>query len=111
MTVIGHPDDDRYPIDPYEVAAAAAENHTAIELNNGSLNPLSTRINGPKNIRKVLETCRKYRTMVLMGTDSHICYEIEHFENAMALLKQMDFPAEQVINFDVERLGYVLRER
>ena len=46
-----------------------------------------------------------------MGTDSHICYEIGHFENAMALLKQMDFLAEQVINFDVERLGYVLRER
>ncbi len=59
VTVIGHPDDDRYPIDPDEVAAAAAEN--------GSLNPLSTRINGPKNIRKVLEACRKYHTMVLMG--------------------------------------------
>ena len=72
MTVIGHPDDDRYPIDPDEVAAAAAENHTAIELNNGSLNPLSTRINGPKNIRKVLEACRKYRTMVLMGTDMSV---------------------------------------
>ena len=42
VTVIGHPDDDRYPIDPDEVAAAAAENHTAIELNNGSLNPGST---------------------------------------------------------------------
>ena len=49
--------------------------------------------------------------MVLMGTDSHICYEIGHFEDAMALLKEMDFPAEQVINFDVERLGYVLRRR
>lgn len=111
VTVIGHPDDDRYPIDPDEVAAAAAENHTAIELNNGSLNPLSTRINGPKNIRKVLEACRKYHTMVLMGTDSHICYEIGHFEDSMALLRELDFPAEQVINFDVDRLGYVLRKR
>ena len=101
VTVIGHPD---------EVAAAAAENHTAIELNNGSLNPLSTRINGPKNIRKVLEACKKYHTMVLMGTDSHICYEIGHFEDSMVLLKELDFPAEQVINFDVDRLGYVLRK-
>ena len=63
VTVIGHPDDDRYP------------------------------------------------TMVLMGTDSHICYEIGHFEDSMALLRELDFPEEQVINFDVDRLGYVLRKR
>ena len=71
--VIGHPDDDRYPIDPDEVAAAAAENHTAIELNNGSLNPLSTRINGPKKYQEGPGGMQKYHTMVLMGTDSHIC--------------------------------------
>ena len=28
----------------------------------------------------------------------------------MALVKELDFPAEQVINFDVDRLGYVLRK-
>ena len=36
--------------------------------------------------------------------------EIGHFEDSMALLKELDFPAEQVINFDVDRLGYVLRK-
>ena len=54
--------------------------------------------------------CNKSHTLVLMGTDSHICYEIGHFEDSMALLKELDFPAEQVINFDVDRLGYVLRK-
>ena len=34
-----------------------------------------------------------------------------NFEDSMALMRELDFPAEQVINFDVDRLGYVLRKR
>lgn len=109
VTVIGHPDDDRYPVDHDELAAAASEYHTALELNNGSLNPLSTRKGGRRNIIKMLEACKKYRTKVLMGTDSHICYEIGRFEDSMEVLREVDFPEELVINFDLERLSYVLR--
>lgn len=111
VTVIGHPDDDRYPIDHDQLAAAAAEHHTALELNNGSLNPLSTRKGARKNIVALLEACRKYKTMILMGTDSHICYEIGHFEDSMEMLREVDFPEELVINFDLNRLPYVLRTR
>lgn len=111
VTVIGHPDDDRYPVDHDELAAAASEYHTALELNNGSLNPLSTRKGGRKNIIKMLEACKKYRTKVLMGTDSHICYEIGRFEDSMEVLREVDFPKELVINFDLERLSYVLKRQ
>lgn len=110
VTVIGHPDDSRFPIDIDELAAAAAEYHTALELNNSSLNPLSSRVDAPENCRKMLEACKKYKTMVIMGTDSHICYDIGRFDRAMALLEETGFPEEQVINFDLDRLGYVLRK-
>ncbi len=110
VTVIGHPDDSRYPIDADELAAAAAEYHTALEMNNGSLNPLSARQNGPENIRVVLEKCKKYGTMILMGTDSHICFEVGRFEAALKILEELDFPGEQVINFDLEKLPLVLLE-
>ncbi len=64
VTVIGHPDDDRYPL--IRMRLRAAENHTAIELNNGSLNRFHE--NQWRRIsEEVLEACRKYRTMVLMG--------------------------------------------
>ena len=49
--------------------------------------------------------------MILMGTDSHICYEIGHFEDSMEMLREVDFPEELVINFDLNRLPYVLRTR
>lgn len=110
VTIIGHPDDGRCPVEYEELAAAAAEYHTALELNNSSLNPISSRKNGRDNIFKMLEACKKYKTMVMMGTDSHICYEVGHFEPSMEVLKEADFPPEQVINFDLARLPYVLRE-
>lgn len=72
VNIIGHPDDSRYPIDADELAAAAAQYHTAIELNNGSLNPLSVRQNGRQNMLKVLEACKKYKTMVVMGVLSEL---------------------------------------
>ncbi len=108
VTMIGHPDDDRYPVDMEELAAAAAENKVALELNNGSLNPLSVRKGARKNIVRMLEACRKYKTMVIMGSDSHICYEIGRFDASMELLREVGFPAEQIINADLARLEYVL---
>ncbi|MEY8337736.1 phosphatase [Lachnospiraceae bacterium 62-35] len=108
VTIIGHPDDDRYPVNHDELAAAAAENHTALEMNNSSLNPLSARTGGRKNILRLLEACRKYKTMVIMGTDSHICYDIGKFEDSIEMLKEVEFPKEQIINFDLDRLSYVM---
>lgn len=108
ITIIGHPDDARFPIEIDELAAAAVEHHTALELNNGSLNPLSARVGGPENCRKLLEACKKYKTMVIMGSDSHFFTEVGHFDEALALLEEMDFSQEQIINFDLERLPYVL---
>lgn len=109
VSVIGHPDDGRYPFDIDAVAAAAAEYHTALELNNSSLKPGATRVGGRENSRKMLEACKKYGTMVLMGSDSHICYDIGKFDEALKLLEEVNFPEEQVLNFDRKGLEFVLR--
>lgn len=109
VTIIGHPDDERYPLNHDELAAAAAEHQTALELNNGSLNPLSVRKGARKNIIRMLEACKKYKTMVIMGTDSHICYEVGKFGDALQVLKETDFPEELVVNFSLDRLSYVLK--
>lgn len=108
VNIIGHPNDGHFPIDPDEVAAAAAENHKIIELNNSSLQPTTSKLNGASNMRYILEACRKYKTMIIMGTDSHICYEIGDFEESLAMLQEMDFPEEQVLNFDLNKLTLAL---
>lgn len=104
VTVLGHPDDDRYPLDRDAVVKAAKEFGVAIEINNSSLNPAAARQNGRKNIEELLRLCRHYEVPVLLGTDSHICYTVGVFDETLEILKEMDFPEELVLNFDVENI-------
>lgn len=110
VKIIGHPDDARYPLDYEELAAAATAEKVALELNNSSLNPLSARADGEENIRLLLEKCMDNKTMVIMGTDSHYCDQVGVFTDACKILKEMDFPREQIINLDTKRLGFVLNK-
>lgn len=104
VTVLGHPDDDRYPLDRDAVVKAAKEFGVAIEINNSSLNPAAARQNGRKNIEELLRLCRNYEVPVLLGTDSHICYSVGVFNETLEILKEMDFPEELVLNFDVKNI-------
>lgn len=110
VKIIGHPDDDRYPLDYEELTQAAVAEKVALELNNSSLNPLSTRVNGEKNIRELLSKCMDNHTMIIMGTDSHFCNDVGRFKESYKILKELDFPQKQIINEDIKRLPYVLNK-
>lgn len=98
VKILGHPDDSRYPLDYEELVKAAKTEQVALELNNSSLNPQNSRQNGRENIRTLLRTCKKYDVPIIMGTDSHICYTVGHFEAALDMLQEVDFPEELVLN-------------
>lgn len=93
-----------------EIAAAAAECHTALEVNNSSMHPLNFRENARENILEMLDLAKKYKTNIILGTDSHICYEIGRFDRALEVLEESGFPEELVVNFDMERLPLVLNK-
>lgn len=108
VKIIGHPDDSRYPLDYDRLVRAAREYKVALELNNSSLRPRSTRLNGRLNARRLLEKCMQYEAMIIMGSDSHICYDVGRFTEACALLDEVGFPEELVINTSVENLSFVI---
>lgn len=111
VKIIGHPDDDRFPVDRKTLAAAAADNGIALELNNGTLHPKARRQGGKENILELLDVCKQYKTMLIVGSDSHICYEIGHLERAEAMLEQTDFPEEQLVNRSRKALNAVLNPK
>lgn len=108
VKIIGHPDDNHFPVDYEELTQAAKAEKVALELNNGSLNPLSARKGGEKNIRTLLEKCMDNGTMIIMGTDSHYHDEVGRFKDSYRILKELRFPEELIVNVDLERLPYVL---
>ena len=103
VKIIGHPDDSYFPLDYKIIAMAARSAGVALELNNSSLSPNSSRTGGPENARKLLEQCELAGTSVMVGSDSHIWYDIGEFGYALSLLKQVNFPSSLVINSDLVR--------
>lgn len=108
VKIIGHPDDSRYPLDYDRLTDAAAEYEVALELNNSSFDPRSTRKGADKNAYTLLEYCKKKNVNVIMGSDAHICYDIGNFTQAQKVLSDVDFPENQVLNYRLEGLKCVL---
>ena len=104
VKILGHPDDGRFPLDYEELVREAKQAHVALEVNNSSLNPRSTRQGSRENIMELLKTCMKYEQPVIMGTDSHMCFAIGKFAETEQLMRELDFPAKLVLNYDPENI-------
>ncbi len=104
VQIIGHPDDGRFPVDYETLAAATAEHHKLLEVNNSSLNPNSFRPNARDNYQILLEYCRKYKTHILLSSDAHICFDVGNHDFAHKLLEELDFPEELIVNTSLEKL-------
>ena len=111
VKILGHPDDGRYPVDYERLVPAAKERGAALELNNSSLLPGSTRLDGRKNAAALLKTCKKYGAPVVLGSDAHIWYDVGRFEEAFALLDEVGFPQELILNLSPDGIRAVLNRR
>ena len=99
VKIIGHPDDARYELDYEAIVKKAKEKNKLLEVNNSSLSPNTSREGARENILKYLELCKEYGVRIIMGTDSHICYDIGVFQYAEAIIEEANFPKELVINY------------
>ena len=83
VKIIGHPDDDRYPLEYERLIPAALEQKVALEVNNSSFNPRSGRQNAAKNVLKWLSIAKEYRLPIILGSDAHIYYDVGDFTEAV----------------------------
>ena len=98
VTVIGHPDDGKMPVDYEELARGAAEAHVLLELNNSSLRPGSFRLNSRENVKTMLKYCEKYGARVVMDSDAHVMTDVGNHEYCLALMEETGLPGELVVN-------------
>lgn len=111
VSIIGHPDDDRIPVDYEALVKAAKENSVLLELNNSSLNPNGFRQNARENDIKLLTLCKEHGVYISLGSDAHYKDDIANFGYAMELLKEVDFPEELIANTDVDKFLSLLRRK
>lgn len=98
VRIIGHADDVKYPVDFEALALAAKHYQVVFEINNSSLRPDGYRGNTHENARSILAVCKKHKLPVVLSSDSHGDEHVGDFTYADALLKEMDFPFELVLN-------------
>lgn len=111
IKIIGHPDDSRFPLDYDRLAEAAAACGVALEINSSSLRPGSTRRSGPANCRLLIAKAAQYGASVVMGSDAHIWYDVGHLTEAETLLKEMRFPSDSILNYELKSLDFITRKR
>lgn len=109
--VIGHPDDNRFPVDFSELARAASDTGTLLEVNNNSLRPGSFRENARGNCIEMLAQCEKYGAMVTVSSDAHIDGDVGNFVYALEVLAETGFPEKLVANTSLDKLMNVLQQK
>ncbi|WP_140919069.1 phosphatase [Limnobaculum xujianqingii] len=107
VNIIGHPNDGVYPIDFAEVVPLAKQHRVALELNNATLRPNAGRERPRELAIEMLELCKQHQTSVIVGSDSHIYYDVGEFSEAEKLLREVHFPEALVINHQIERLSRI----
>ena len=98
VSIIGHPDDQRYPINHKALVEAAKEYHVLLEINNSSLSPNSFRANARENDLILLDYCKQYHVPVIAGSDAHIASDVGNFTYVTKLFEESNFPEELVAN-------------
>lgn len=103
IQIIGHPDDSRYPLDYETLVSAAKEHHVLLEVNSSSLKPTATRVNARENYLIMLDLCKKYQVPVIIDSDAHFSTDVANHTHAHALLEELQFPEELIVNSSIEK--------
>lgn len=111
VDILGHPDDSATPLDYERIVAKAAEMGTIIEVNENSYRDPGLRKNCRENALHYLALCREMRVPVAIGSDAHFMDKVGAHEYNEALLEEIDFPMDLVVNTDADRLIRYLKER
>ena len=99
--IIGHPGRSGIPFDLDEVLGRAKELHKCIEVNEHTFD---TDPEGKYHARcsKIAERCAELGVGIVVSTDAHICPDVGHFELSCAMLEEIHFPQELIVNRSLE---------
>ncbi len=107
VTILGHPDDSRFPLDYDLLVKEAVKAKVVLEVNNSSLHPLAARQGARENITLLLEKCKEYGCPIILGSDAHTCYAVGDFTEAEVLLRELEFPEELIVNTSPDKLSMI----
>lgn len=108
VDVIGHCDDSRYMFDVERVIRAFADYGKIVELNEqfGVARPGTDDM-----LKEILNCCKKYSVPLVVSSDGHFADKIGVFTKSKALLGEVDYPEELILNANEKRFAEVLEKK
>lgn len=104
---IGHSEQAHYQYDYDLVTKAFARNNKVVELNGNSFN---VRRDGIPNMRALVRACLQNGCHIALDSDAHSTRQLaEGLQSLYALVEEVDYPAELIVNASRENLVNELR--
>lgn len=107
VNVIGHSGTPEYAYDYERVIPEFAANGKLVEINNSSFRNKKSSMS---NCVKIAKVCKKVCAPIIVNTDAHFMTQVGRVDEALAMLEEIDFPEELVINSSVSRFEKYLTE-
>lgn len=107
VNVIGHSGHADYPYDYETLIPEFGRNGKLVELNEGTF---FVREKSIPNCKKIMELCKKHGVPIVINSDSHFSSRVGCFQNSLALLREIDFPEELVVNSSITRFQQYLKQ-
>lgn len=98
VSVIGHCDDEKFPIDPFRLFKAAMDNHVLLEINNSSLSPEGYRGDTRFTDLVILNLSVHFNYPVLFSSDSHGKKHVADFTYAAEAARLARVPRNLILN-------------
>lgn len=106
IDILGHLGDGRYKCDYEAVVKKARDTGKIIEINNHSF---AVRPQSGENCREIALLCKKYSVPVVLSTDAHFSGEVGLVPVSAALMEEIDYPKELILNTSLEKLCNYLK--
>ena len=107
VNVIGHSGSPAYAYNYERVIPEFGRQGKLVEINSHSFEARPDYI---PNCRRIAQLCMEYRVPVVVNSDAHFSASIGDFSAALAMLEEMGFPEELIVNSSKERFCAYLRE-
>ena len=108
VDIIGHCGTPRYAFDYEKVIPVFAEYGKIVEINAGTFR---VRKKSVENCAAIVRSCAKHGVAVVVNSDAHYLSQVGDLASAVALLEEVGFPKELVINSSQERFEAFLQTK
>jgi len=108
---IVHPGNAKFPIDPEPLVSAALDKGIALEINNSSFLPTSSRQAALNYDLQIIDLAKEKGVPIILSSDAHIYTQVGDVGKAVELVAEAGIKPGQVLNTSVERIFEYLAER